>query len=134
MLEHLVVDSGAIIKGCGFDFHKTAKRYEENDMNHCSQLPAHCPFSLISLLLVTCFDRFWTVQDVINEIRDKKSLHLLETLPFELEIRYVLDYDIDLLSPTYSCLFSSSSVIGYHLMQPCVQSLTFHVKRVTSLR
>ena len=56
MLEHLVVDSGAIIKGCGYEFHKTSKR-------------------------------FWTVQDVVNEIRDSKSLHLLETLPFELEIR-----------------------------------------------
>ena len=56
MLEHLIVDSGAIIKGCGYEFHKTSKR-------------------------------FWTVQDVINEIRDSKSLHLLETLPFELEIR-----------------------------------------------
>ena len=60
MLEHLVVDSGAIIKGCGFDFHKTSKR-------------------------------FWTVQDVVNEIRDKKSLHLLETLPFELEVRVPSD-------------------------------------------
>ena len=57
MLEHLIVDSGAIIKGCGYEFHKTSKR-------------------------------FWTVQDVINEIRDSKSLHLLETLPFELEIRW----------------------------------------------
>ena len=56
MLKHLVVDSGAIIKGCGYEFHKTSKR-------------------------------FWTVQDVVNEIRDSKSLHLLETLPFELEIR-----------------------------------------------
>lgn len=56
MLEHLIVDSGAIIKGCGYEFHKTSKR-------------------------------FWTVQDVVNEIRDSKSLHLLETLPFELEIR-----------------------------------------------
>ena len=56
MLEHLVVDSGAIIKGCGYEFHKTSKR-------------------------------FWTIQDVVNEIRDSKSLHLLETLPFELEIR-----------------------------------------------
>ena len=88
MLEHLVVDSGAIIKGCGFDFHKTAKRYEENDMNLSSPQHANCVLLVFSCC-VTCFDRFWTVQDVINEIRDKKSLHLLETLPFELEIRYV---------------------------------------------
>jgi RNA-binding protein NOB1 len=50
------IDSGAIIKGCGFDFHKVASR-------------------------------FWTVQEVLAEIRDSKSLHLLETLPFELEVR-----------------------------------------------
>ena len=56
LLENMVIDSGAIIKGCGFDFHKVAKR-------------------------------FWTVQEVLAEIRDSKSLHLLETLPFELEVR-----------------------------------------------
>jgi RNA-binding protein NOB1 len=60
LLENLIIDSGAIIKGCGFDFHKVAKR-------------------------------FWTVQEVLAEIRDSKSLHLLETLPFELEIRVPSD-------------------------------------------
>ena len=38
MLEHLIVDSGAIIKGCGFDFHKTAKRYEKYHVNDWSLL------------------------------------------------------------------------------------------------
>lgn len=55
-LEHLVIDSGAIIRGQGFNYFNCAKR-------------------------------FWTVQEVLGEIRDSKARHLLSTLPFEIEIR-----------------------------------------------
>lgn len=53
-VAHLVVDSGAIIKGTN---------------------------------LAALAEHFWTVPDVLNEIRDKKSRALLERLPFTLETR-----------------------------------------------
>jgi RNA-binding protein NOB1 len=31
--------------------------------------------------------KFWSVREVIDEIRDSKARHLLSTLPFEIEIR-----------------------------------------------
>ena len=60
MLEHLVVDSGAIIKGQGFGFHRIAKN-------------------------------FWTIPEVIDEIRDEKSRELLAALPFTLETKIPSD-------------------------------------------
>lgn len=59
-LEHLVVDSGAIIKGCGFGFHNVAKN-------------------------------FWTIPEVLDEIRDEKSRNLLMRLPFTLETKIPSD-------------------------------------------
>jgi len=59
-LEHLVVDSGAIIKGCGFGFHNVAKN-------------------------------FWTIPEVLDEIRDEKSRSLLMRLPFTLETKIPSD-------------------------------------------
>lgn len=53
-VKHLVVDSGAIIKGTN---------------------------------LTALADNFWTVPDVLIEIRDKKSRALLERLPFTLQTR-----------------------------------------------
>ena len=32
-------------------------------------------------------ENYWTVQEVIDEIRDSKSKHVLNTLPYELKIR-----------------------------------------------
>ena len=32
-------------------------------------------------------EQYWTVQEVIDEIRDSKSKHVLNTLPYELKIR-----------------------------------------------
>lgn len=55
-LEHLVIDSGAIIRGQGFNYFNASKR-------------------------------FWTVQEVLGEIRDSKARHLLASLPFEIEVR-----------------------------------------------
>ena len=52
--RHLVVDSGAIIKG---------------------------------LHLESQAEYFWTVPEVLKEIRDKRSRHVLETLPYELQTR-----------------------------------------------
>ena len=54
--DYLVVDSGAIIRGHGYNFHRMT-------------------------------NKICTVQEVISEIRDSKSRHLLESLPFEIEIR-----------------------------------------------
>ena len=54
--EYLVVDSGAIIRGHGYNFHRMT-------------------------------NKICTIQEVISEIRDSKSRHLLESLPFEIEIR-----------------------------------------------
>ncbi len=55
-LEHLVIDSGAIISGQGYGYFNQAKK-------------------------------FWSVSEVLSEIRDSKSRHLLASLPFEIEIR-----------------------------------------------
>ena len=52
--RHLVVDSGAIIKGLHLQDHA---------------------------------DFFWTVPEVLKEIRDKRARHVLETLPYELRTR-----------------------------------------------
>lgn len=30
---------------------------------------------------------FWTIPEVVSEIRDKKARHHLESLPFELKLR-----------------------------------------------
>ena len=54
--EYLVVDSGAIIRGHGYNFHRMT-------------------------------NKICTIQEVVSEIRDSKSRHLLESLPFEIEIR-----------------------------------------------
>ena len=62
-LEILVVDSGAIIRGHGLGFHKVAKE-----------------------------DGFYTVEEVIREIRDSKSRELLNSLPFELRVRQPPDF------------------------------------------
>jgi hypothetical protein len=59
-LEHLVIDSGAIIKGEGFNYFK-------------------------------CSKKFWTVQEVLGEIRDSRARHLLASLPFEIEVREPTD-------------------------------------------
>ncbi|CAN0035164.1 unnamed protein product, partial [Phaeothamnion confervicola] len=32
-------------------------------------------------------ERFWTVPEVLQEVRDKKARHHLDTLPFELQLR-----------------------------------------------
>eukprot|EP00752_Nemacystus_decipiens_P001421 g1401.t1 len=55
-LTHLVVDSGAIIKGAG-------------------------------MTLASAAENFWTIPEVVAEIRDKKARHHLESLPFELKLR-----------------------------------------------
>ncbi|CAM9726795.1 unnamed protein product [Discosporangium mesarthrocarpum] len=55
-LTHVVVDSGAIIKGAG-------------------------------MTLFSSSENFWTVPEVVNEIRDKKARHHLDALPFELKLR-----------------------------------------------
>jgi RNA-binding protein NOB1 len=56
LLEYLVIDAGAVIRGHGYDFHLIAKK------------------------LVT-------VSEVLAEIRDGKSRALLDSLPYEIEIR-----------------------------------------------
>lgn len=61
-LEVLVVDSGAIIKGHGLGFHSVVSE-----------------------------DGFYTVQEVLSEIKDSKSRHLLSNLPFELHVRQPSD-------------------------------------------
>ena len=58
LLDILVVDAGAIIKGHGLGFHRVAKE-----------------------------DGFYTVEEVLHEIRDSKSRELLTSLPFELHVR-----------------------------------------------
>eukprot|EP00904_Undaria_pinnatifida_P011144 jgi/Undpi1/715/HiC_scaffold_10.g04179.m1 len=55
-LVHLVIDSGAIIKGAG-------------------------------MTLASAAENFWTIPEVVSEIRDKKARHHLESLPFELKLR-----------------------------------------------
>ncbi|CAM9508932.1 unnamed protein product, partial [Hapterophycus canaliculatus] len=55
-LTHLVIDSGAIIKGAG-------------------------------MTLASAAENFWTIPEVVAEIRDKKARHHLESLPFELKLR-----------------------------------------------
>ncbi|CAM9780980.1 unnamed protein product, partial [Scytosiphon promiscuus] len=55
-LTHLVIDSGAIIKGAG-------------------------------MTLSSAAENFWTVPEVVAEIRDKKARHHLQALPFELKLR-----------------------------------------------
>lgn len=56
LLKALVIDSGAIIRGHGTNFHRRS-------------------------------ERFVTVQEVLEEIRDSKSRDLLASLPYELEVR-----------------------------------------------
>ncbi|CAM9362144.1 unnamed protein product [Ectocarpus sp. 13 AM-2016] len=55
-LTHLVIDSGAIIKGAG-------------------------------MTLASAAENFWTIPEVVAEIRDKKARQHLESLPFELKLR-----------------------------------------------
>ncbi|CAM9365732.1 unnamed protein product [Ectocarpus sp. 6 AP-2014] len=55
-LTHLVIDSGAIIKGAG-------------------------------MTLASAAENFWTIPEVVAEIRDKKARRHLESLPFELKLR-----------------------------------------------
>ena len=45
------------------------------------------PTVLLFLLSVVVPQNFWTVPEVISEIRDKKARHHLESLPFELKLR-----------------------------------------------
>ena len=59
-LEHLVIDSGAIIRGQGFNY-------------------------------FNCSKKFWTVQEVLGEIRDSRARRLLDSLPFEIEVRSPTD-------------------------------------------
>lgn len=61
-LQVLIVDSGAIIRGHGLGFHKCVAP-----------------------------DGFYTVTEVLNEIRDSKARELLNQLPFELHVRQPSD-------------------------------------------
>jgi rRNA maturation endonuclease Nob1 len=60
MLEFLVLDSGAIIRGHGFSFKNVAKK-------------------------------IYSIPEVIAEIRDSKSRLMLESLPYEIELRQPSD-------------------------------------------
>lgn len=51
---------------------------------------APCPPTVVLLLLIFVVvvpQNFWTVPEVVSEIRDKKARHHLESLPFELKLR-----------------------------------------------
>jgi hypothetical protein len=84
------VDSGAIISG----IHWFLRRSFFCPLPHSPSPPTSIAYSTICYSLHATGSRldhlaeeFWTVNEVINEIRDSRSRAVLASLPFELKTR-----------------------------------------------